>query len=199
MYLAAMVPSTKPDGISPDFLRRLREFQAQVRRLPDSRRGEAVVPARSPLSGQQSATLNRLRSLSPGLADGFEQALIDLNDGTRLTYVGPAGEAREVLRAAIQQLAPDDEIRKQKWFEGNRQGANVNPTQSERSRYAVQQRRKDYKQAAEVSEVIDEKIGRLSRLVYQSASAAFHTSEQRQEVSRLIGYIFVLLDEVLPD
>ena len=104
-----------------------------------------------------------------------------------------------MLRAAIQLLAPEDEVRKQKWFEGVKQGNNVNPTQSERTRYAVQQRRRDYKQASEVSELIDERIGRLSRLVYQSASAAFHTSNQQQEVRRLIGYVFVLLDEVLTD
>jgi len=188
-----------PKEPSPDLFRRIREFQVQVRRLPISRKTAPVVPARSPLSGQQVTILERLRRLSPKLADGLEQSLIDLNDGTRLTYVGPAGEAREVLRAAIQLLAPEDEVRKQKWFEGVKQGNNVNPTQSERTRYAVQQRRRDYKQASEVSELIDERIGRLSRLVYQSASAAFHTSNQQQEVRRLIGYVFVLLDEVLTD
>jgi hypothetical protein len=133
------------------------------------------------------------------LADGLEQALVDLNDDTRLTYVGPAGEAREVLRSAIQLLAPDHEVRKQSWFQGIKQGNKVNPSQAERTRYAVQMKRGDHGQAAEVSELIDERIGRLARLVYQQASAAFHTEEQRNEVRRVIGYIFLLLDDVLPN
>lgn len=139
----------------------------------------------------------RLRRLSPKLADGLEQSLIDLNDGTRLTYVGPAGEAREVLRAAIQLLAPDEEIRKQPWFEGIKQGNRQNPSQAERMRYAVQQLQGDYDRAAEVSELIDQRIGRLARLVYQQASKAFHADDQQQEVRRLVGYVFVLLDDVL--
>jgi hypothetical protein len=194
-----MAQPTPPERLEPDLLRRLREFQAQVRRLPNPRLGDAVVPARGPLSGEHTAILVRLRRLSAKLADGLEQALLDLNDGTRLTYVGPAGEAREVLRAAVQLLAPDEEIRKQSWFQGIKQGNKLNPSQAERTRYAVQRRRGSYEQAFEVSELIDERIGRLSRLVYQRASAAFHTTDQQQEVRRLVGYVFVLLDEVLPD
>src|SRR6266851_1227029 len=155
-----MAQPTPPERLEPDLLRRLREFQVQVRRLPNPRRGDAVVPARGPLSGEHTATLVRLRKLSAKLADGLEQALVDLNDGTRLTYVGPAGEAREVLRAAIQLLAPDEEIRKQSWFQGIKQGNRLNPSQAERTRYAVQQRRGRYEQAVEVSELIDERIGR---------------------------------------
>jgi len=194
-----MARPTQPERLEPDLLRRLREFQAQVRRLPSPRRSDAVVPARGPLSGEHAAILVRLRRLSTKLADGLEQSLVDLNDGTRLTYVGPAGEAREVLRAAVQLLAADDEIRKQSWFQGIKQGSRLNPSQAERTRYAVQQRRGRYEQAAEVSELIDERIGRLARLVYQRASAAFHASDQQQELRRLVGYVFVLLDEVLPD
>jgi Predicted pPIWI-associating nuclease len=198
MCSAAMAPSTRASEPDPDLLRRLREFQSQVRRLPIPRRG-AVVPARGTLSSDHVAILARLARLSPKLAAGLEQSLVDLNDGTRLTYVGPAGEAREVLRTAIQLLAPDEEVRKQTWFVGIKQGNKMNPSQAERTRYAVQQRRGDFDQSAEVSELIDQRIGRLARNVYQRASAAFHADEHLREVRRLLGYVFVLLDDVLPD
>src|ERR1700724_2677273 len=101
---------TGNNPLDPDLLRRLREFQVKVRGTIAHRKVDAVVPARGPLSGQNAAILARLRDLSSNLANSLEQALIDLNDGTRLTYIGPVGESREVMRAAVQLLAPDEEI-----------------------------------------------------------------------------------------
>src|SRR5712691_2900008 len=124
------------NDLDPDLLRRLREFQVQVRGIVSHRKVEPVVPARGPLSGQSAAILARLRGLSSNLADSLEQALTDLNDGSRLTYIGPVGEAREVMRATVQLLAPDEEIRKQPWFVGIPQGKKTNPSQAERIRYA---------------------------------------------------------------
>ena len=91
-----MTRPVQSEGPDPNFLRRLREFQVRVRQLP--RKPAPVVPARGPLSGRDAAILMRLRKLSPTLADSLEQALQDLNDDTRLSYVGPAGEFREVMR-----------------------------------------------------------------------------------------------------
>jgi hypothetical protein len=132
------------------------------------------------------------------LAQSLEQVLTDLGDPERLTYVGPAGEAREVLRASIQLLAPDHDVRQQPWFVGVKQGRVVNPTQAERTRYAAQQRGRDFHEAEGASEIIDERIGRLGRSVYQRASAAFHAENQKREVRVLVGYVFALLDDVLP-
>jgi hypothetical protein len=133
------------------------------------------------------------------LADSLEQALRDLNDGTRLTYVGPAGEAREVMRGAIQLFADDDAIKRQSWFEGVKQGNQTNPSQAERLRYVVQLRGGDERQAADAVDMIDARIGRLGRNVYQRASAALHADNQRQEVRKLTGWVFAVLDEVLPE
>ena len=109
-----MVRPKRSDGLDPDQLRRLREFQMRVRQAP--RRIEAIVPARGPLSGRDADILARLRRASPSLADSMEQALTDMNDHSRLSYLGPAGEVREVLRATVQQLAPDDEVKEQTWY-----------------------------------------------------------------------------------
>src|SRR6184192_866191 len=135
-----MVRPTRSDSPDPDLLRRLREFQVTVRRSASPRVVEVVVPARGPLSGIHTGILERLRKRSISLANSMEQALTDLNDGSRLSYVGPAGEIREVLRATVQLFAPDDQVRAQSWFIGINQGDKVNPSQSERMRYAVQHR-----------------------------------------------------------
>lgn len=103
------------------------------------------------------------------------------------------------MRATIQLFAPDDEIRTQPWFKGVKQGDHINPTQAERLRYAVQRRGGDERHAADAVDMIDERIGRLGRAVYQRASASFHATNQRQEVRKLIGWVFAVLDEVLPE
>ncbi len=184
------------DGVDPDLFRRLREFQLQVRQ--PARRVEAVVPSRGPLSGRESAILARLRKQSPTLADSMEQALRDLNDHNRLSYVGPAGEVREVIRATVQLMAPDEEIKQQPWYIGIEQGGKRNPSQAERTRYAVQKRRGSKEQVQDLDALIDELVGQISRRTYSVGSGAFHAGTEREAVWRLTGWVWALLDEVLP-
>src|SRR5439155_6361388 len=120
-WAAMATPLSNPtDGThaSPDLLRRLREFQAKVRPEVSVAAAPRVRPREVVVSGVHAAIMDRLRLVSTHLADGLQQSMEDLSDQTRLTYVGPAGEAREVLRACIQLLAPDTEVRKQPWFTG---------------------------------------------------------------------------------
>jgi Predicted pPIWI-associating nuclease len=191
-----MAKPTSSDGLDPDLLRRVREFQVQVRR--PARRVEAVVPARGPLSGREAGILARLRKQSPLLANSMEQALRDLNDHTRLSYVGPAGEVREVMRATVQLLAPDDEVRKQAWFIGVKQGGKHNPSQAERTRYAVQQRRGSKDQVKDVDALIDSLVGEIGRRTYTVGSGKFHAGTNQEAVSKLAGWVWAILDEVLP-
>jgi hypothetical protein len=194
-----MAPATN-DGFEPDLLRRLREFQAKVRRLRNPRKTEAVVPARGALSAAESdILLVRLRELSPALADSLEQALTDLNDQSRRSFVGPAGEIREVMRAAVQLLAPDDKVRKQPWFVGTKQGEKMNPSQAERTRYAVQQRGGTPEQVKDLDSLVDELVGQISRRTYSAGSRAFHAGTQQQDVRKLARWVFAVLDEVLPE
>jgi len=129
----------------------------------------------------------------------MEQALTDLNDNSRLSYVGPAGEVREVMRATVQFLAPDDEVKKQTWYMGIEQGGKRNPSQAERTRYAVQRRSGDKDQMKGVEGLIDELVGQIGRQTYASGSAAFHAGTQQTKVKKLVGWVFAVLDEVLPD
>jgi hypothetical protein len=168
--------------------------------VPAPHAAEPLLPTRAPLSAADSdILLVRLRRLSPALADSLEQALVDLNDHARLSYVGPAGEVREVMRATIQQLSPDAEVRKQSWFVGIKQGSKTNPTQAERTRYAVQLRGGDPDQVKDVDGLIDELVGQIGRRTYSVGSGAFHAGTQQQAVRKLTRWIFAVLDEVLPD
>lgn len=185
---------------SPEYLRRLREFQSIVREHGRPvKQAYVSVPARAALSSRDLDVLFRLRTLAPSLADSLDQALHDLNDLNRSSYMGPAGELREVMRASIVELAPDDEVKEQVWFKGHVQGAKVSPTQAERTRYAVQRQRGNQAQAREMDALIDQTIGKVTRETYASGSSALHAGAAQRQVRKLAGWVFAVLDEVLPE
>jgi hypothetical protein len=192
------MPPLPPDnGQDLDLVRRLREFQLSVRRA--QRQTDATVPDKPSISTHQADIIARLRRYSSPLANSLEQALADINDNKRLSYVGPAAEVREAMRAAVQLFAPDDEIRKQGWFKGITQGNKQNPTQAERIRYAVQRQGGNKDQAGKTNDLIDQLIGEIGRETYTVGSSAVHAGTIRSKVRKLTGWAFMILDEVLPE
>jgi hypothetical protein len=192
-----MTRPARGDLPDPELLRRLREFQLRVRN--PIRKVEVVVPARGPLSGRDANIIERLRRHSEPLADSLEQVLKDLNDFTRLSYVGPAGEIREVLRATVQLFAPDAEVRAQPWFVGYTVGNKTNATQAERVRYAVQTRGGSRDQVSDIDALIDQQVAQIGRETYKTGSSAFHAGTIQAEVRKLTGWVFAILDELLPE
>lgn len=150
----------------------------------------AAVPA----TAARGALSLRLERLSPDLAASYRQVHADLADVNRSTFLGPAGEIREVMRATIQLLAPDEEVQAQDWYVGHE----GRPTQAERIRYVVQQRSEGEASPVEAAEIVDTKVGRLGRVLYSRASRAFHTGTQREELDRVVNYVEAVLNEVLP-
>jgi hypothetical protein len=153
---------------------------------------EAATQGTRP-AGQQ-ALAERLATLSPDLAASYQQVHRDLADDGRGTFLGPAGEIREVMRGAIHLLAPDGDVRAQPWFQGD-QGR---PTQTERIRYILQQSSASEAAPGEAADIVDTKVARLGRLLYSRASGAFHAGTQRAEVNRIVGYAEAVLNEILP-
>lgn len=141
--------------------------------------------------------LKRLTSFDEAIARSYRQALVDLNDPDRLTYVGPATELREVLGATIRRLSPpDDEIVSRSWFKGHE----GKPTQAERIR-AILGDKARYAPPTKTLEIIDATIGSVARSTYSRASAATHLgrSTGREDVGRLRPWVDAVLGEILPD
>jgi len=171
-----------------DLLERIRAFQESVRAERGARPASPAPPT------DADPLVARLGALDPDLARSYRQALIDLADSNRLSFLGPAGEIREVMRAAMHKLAPDGEVNKQKWFVGDK---NRNPTQAERIRFVVQGG-DNWKSANSTAETVEEKVGQMGRSLYGRASKAFHAGTQKREVEKILGYVRALLDEMLP-
>jgi hypothetical protein len=152
----------------------------------------SVQEAESPQFRQ--ALVDRLDALSPELAQSYIQVHRDLADASRNSYLGPAGEIREVLRVSVHLLAPDEAVMAESWFVGD-QGR---PTQAERIRYIVQQSSGQEASPTETAEVVEQKVGQLGRTLYRRASRALHAGTQRDEVDRIVGYVEAVLNEILP-
>jgi hypothetical protein len=152
----------------------------------------AATPAAT-TAGRESIA-QRLDRLSPDLATSYRQVHLDLADEARISFLGPAGEIREVMRASIHLLAPDEEVQTQDWYEG----VDGRPTQAERVRYVVQQQSEGEASPVEAADIVDTKVGRLGRLLYSRASRALHAGTQREELDRIVSYVEAVLNEMLP-
>ena len=141
-----------------------------------------------------SDLLRRLDALDPNLAASYTQVHRDFVDDTRLSFLGPAGEIREVMRAVIHRLAPTDDVQEQTWYVGR----DDKPTQAERIRFILESRSRAEKSATDAAGMVDDRVGKLGRTLYTRASRAFHAGTQREEVSKIVGYVEAVLNEVLP-
>jgi hypothetical protein len=103
------------------------------------------------------------------------------------------------MRATVQSLAPDNLIEKQPWYIGIEQGGKRNPSQAERIRYAVQQQGGDKDQVKGIDELVDQLVGQIGRQTYSSGSSALHAGTVQAKVRKLAGWVFAILDEVLPE
>jgi Predicted pPIWI-associating nuclease len=139
-----------------------------------------------------------LARLSESLVAGYRQVHKDLADESRISWRGTANELREVLRELLEMLAPDETVMKMPWFkqEPNTQG----PTQAQRARYALEQRATQNHRASaaqETANLVEESVSRLVRKTYQRANNAAHTSQDKDEVKRILGYFDLLAKDLL--
>jgi CTP:molybdopterin cytidylyltransferase MocA len=179
--------------VDDEYLERLRAFQATLPR-PTATTRPAAAPTVPALSGDEQEMAARLAAVDSGLATSYQQVLVDVAQ-ERDTYMGPAAEIREVLRRTITQLAPDDDVTAQTWYKGH----DGKPTQAERIRYALQLNRvSDDEQVLKTFEMIDPMIGQIGRSLYGRSSKAFKAGTQRREVKKIVGWIEMVLEEVLP-
>lgn len=146
----------------------------------------------------------RLEAMDPFLRDSYEQVIADVSSDDRKSYKGTANELRELLREVLHRLAPDQAVRKQKWFKTvhPEDTDKIRPTQAERTKYILRLRGsgdsvidavKDYIEAAE------DRLGRVVRSTYDRANASTHTYRAKQEVQTQLRYLNALFLELLPE
>jgi len=150
------------------------------------------------LSETERGILRTLEQMLPASGNSYEQTLRDLAQGTRVSWRGTAAEIREVLREAIDHLAPDSKVTATQGFrlESNR----VGPTQKQKVTYILKARRSGSKAistAAGTLQTVDESVAALARTTYSRGAASAHTSPAPAEIRNLKRYVDALLAELL--
>lgn len=165
--------------------------------------GRVLASAGSRRAGAAGDSTDRriiviLQGLLPTAALAYEQALLDMAAGGRLSWRGPATDLREALRETLDHLAPDGAVTKQPGFklEPNTSG----PTMKQKVRYVLRQRGQQ-RAAIESSEAavdsIESTLGAFVRSVYTRSSVSTHTATGRDEVIRVRDFVRVALCELL--
>ncbi len=137
-----------------------------------------------------------LEAIAPALAASYRQALRDLDDERRESFVGVATEMREVLTKVLHSLAPDDQVRAQQGWKP--EGNDDRPTRRQRAAFIL--RTKSEATSRTVRQAIDQLDGGLDHLttrLYDRASKSTHGSADSKELVTLGGYWRSLLRDLL--
>jgi hypothetical protein len=178
----------------------LRNIKSERRRIETGL--EFLIGAESPtsatLTGSESAILATLEKMIPNAGASYRQAMLDLQQKSRVSYRGTAAELREVVREVLDQLAPDMDVTSSVGFklEEGLKG----PSMKQKVRFILKARKVPdaAKQTAEDSvKHIDENLPSLSRAVYNRGSMDVHTGRTREEVLNFKLYVDAVLGELL--
>jgi len=149
-------------------------------------------------NAQDVRIVTTLRALLPSAALSYEQALLDLSAGERLSWRGPATDLREALRETLDHLAPDRDV---ETSAGYKQEPNTSgPTMKQKVRYILRNRGQSKATAAtteDATAAIDEAVGTFVRSVYTRSSVSTHTPTDSGEVLRIWELVRVVLGELL--
>ncbi|MCE2512070.1 MAG: hypothetical protein J4F50_05830 [Acidimicrobiia bacterium] len=183
---------------SSEFCARLRRIARTISRelLPVYDANRWSLASNIANQSEDGPILKRLTTVDEALARSYRQALLDLNDPNRLTYVGPATELREVLGVTIRRLSPpDNEIVDKPWFKGHL----GKPTRAERIRAILGDKERSAP-PTQTLEIIDSAIGSVARSTYERASAVTHLGRNtpQEEVDKLRTWVEAVLGEILP-
>ena len=151
--------------------------------------------ARLVLSEIEQAILETLAALLPSSAASYEQALLDIARGARVSWRGTATELRETLREVIDHFAPDEKVAAGPGFqlEANQRG----PTQRQKVRYILKARRSSKPAVAVVEaslNTVEEAVAALARSTYQRGSVSTHTATTGKENYKEFWYSLVGLN-----
>jgi hypothetical protein len=167
-----------------------------LRRL-HSQLDELEVSSAPVVSDFERRLVTTLEALVPSAALSYRQLLLDLEDGSKISYRGTANELRSVLWDVLDRLAPDESVVAAPDFKYERD--RKAPTQKQKARFILKSRLGEKsRKTAEVSiEVLEERVGALSRAVYDRSSISTHVAGSRAEVVQVKMYLDTVLSELL--
>lgn len=188
--------------MNDDYLVTLREFWIRARSIQDAisvyQALDTPVDNRHLLSDLfKEQIYESLAGLDTSLADSYLQIGKDLMS-ERLSWAGTAHEIREILSRLLHTLAPDEEVKSQRWY---RQDKNTpGPTQAQRARFIMEQYGAEERERQAVEEQIrtfEEQVGRTVRAIYNRASDAAHRTKDKDEVNRILRYFNTVAHDLL--
>jgi hypothetical protein len=157
---------------------------------------EAIEPAytRAPANLGMRTThdlevVNALARISEDLAACYRQALRDLAQEDRESFVGPAAALRELLSVVLRELAPDDVVMAEPGFKPETN--DERPSRAQRVRHIGKTRGRDVGRALEG-------VDRIVCVTYDRASKATHLGPTgRTEIATLVNYVHGILRDLL--
>jgi hypothetical protein len=160
----------------------------------DVHKRETTSPTQ--FTATEAAIMSTLEQIHPKIALSYKQVIQDLSDLQRSSYRGVAAELREVLRELLDYLAPDEEVLKTVTLEPEQQ----RPSMKQRTGFALRKQgvaASARKMAEDAVSEVEDRIGALTRSVYDRGSAAAHAATTRGEVMRMKGFADAVLAELL--
>jgi hypothetical protein len=165
---------------------------------------EGQTLARPPKSKQATTSpadeliIVSLNELCPSASLAYQQALIDLSGGDRLSWRGPATDLREALRETLDVLAPDTDVMASPGFKLETDAKR--PTMKQKVRYVLRSRgvasgAMETPESAVVG--VEEFVGGLTRSVYTRSSVSTHTATTRSEATRVHAWVRLVICELL--
>jgi hypothetical protein len=157
-----------------------------------------TTPLIKALNASDEKIIETLKALLPSAAASYEQAVIDLQATSRLSWRGPATDLREALRETLDNLAPDKEVQRQSGFKLEKEAKG--PTQKQKVRFVLSNRGLGKSATAPTEDAvsgIEEILGSFVRSIYTRSSVSTHTPTQKDEVLRVRDLVRVALSELL--
>lgn len=155
------------------------------------------LPVLEPTAEEQTL-LDILDKTLPTAAASYRQGLLDLQGPTRHSYRGTVAEFRECLREVLDHLAPDHVVLAQAGF--RLEQGRTRPTMKQQVRFILKVRGfgKTQMDAPEKSVVtIEERIGEVTRAIYDRASLGTHVTQSKAEVVQIKRFVDTVLFDIL--
>jgi len=186
------------------YLRALGELSRSCRDLEgqtEIRLGELTAAGRrkeQTIQGIEARILETLGRLLPSSAASYKQAINDIGSEDRFSYRGTALELREVVREALDHLAPDEAVAGAEGF--TLEKGRTTPTMKQKVRFILRSRGIPWnatKAPEDSVSLIEEHTASLARSTYERGSVSTHAATTKREVQQLKMYVDSVLAELL--